>query len=203
MDIIGGRIRFFGDWPTSHPDFNNLLTELVALTDTVPDQLVAQVFGVLDALGAAVSGPAGLHLRVIHSGQPVTMTLTLTDRVQTSLRIPLTLLSPTHQPGGQIVFYSTVPGAFVDLAADLTHTLHRPSSASETVALDVDLPAGPARSVLTGLDELAALHRAAGVLIDQGHHPDDVHQVLQDRAAAHQMTTLALARQILAGRSRP
>ena len=51
------------------------------------------------------------------------------------------------------------------------------------IALDADLPPPTLVSGLTGLDELATINRAVGLLIDQGHHPVQAHATLQRHAA--------------------
>lgn len=186
-------------------DHQDLLTHLArlagpAVSDSGPAGLDEQLAGLVAALQQAVSGYAGLRLIVVHSGHPVTLTATVQERVDkptTSLGIALPRLSTAHEAGGRMVFYSTVPGAFVDLAADLTYALNRGTPGVAAVELDVDLPLAPSRSGLTGLDDLITLNRAAGVLIGHGHHPDTAQQDLSSRAAAAGLTTLAFAAQIL------
>ena len=39
-------------------------------------------------------------------------------------------------------------------------------------------------SGVTGLDDLSTINRAIGILIDQGHHPDQAHATLGQYAAA-------------------
>lgn len=52
------------------------------------------------------------------------------------------------------------------------------------IVLDADLPPPTAMSGLVGLDELTMINRAVGVLIDQGHHPNQAHAALLGHAAA-------------------
>jgi hypothetical protein len=52
------------------------------------------------------------------------------------------------------------------------------------IVLDDDLPPPSAISGLVGLDELTMINRAAGILIDQGHHPNQAHAALLGHAAA-------------------
>jgi hypothetical protein len=179
-------------------DHRHLLTQLHRLTGSLDGErpvLENQLIALTQILRRAVAGSAGLRLTVVHCGHSVTLDATDAD-ARTSLGLPLPVLSPDHEPGGRAVFYSSVPGALDDLAADLTHVLGRGRGLAVTAELDADLPAGTGGWLITGLDELATLNRAAGVLIDQGHHPDAVHQVLRGRAAAG-LTPLAHARQLL------
>jgi hypothetical protein len=52
------------------------------------------------------------------------------------------------------------------------------------IVLDADLPPPTTRSGLSGLDERSMIDRAIGVMIDQGHHPDDAQATLRRHAAA-------------------
>ena len=52
------------------------------------------------------------------------------------------------------------------------------------IVLDADLPPPTAISGLVGLDELTMINRAVGILIDQGHHPNQAHAALLGHAAA-------------------
>ena len=139
-------------------------------------------------------------------------------RVVTSLRLPLALLDPSFETGSRIVFYAATSGAFVDLAADLTYALtpravDNPAAiggagtdngvgavatAQRTgVTLDIDLPPTLRRSNISGLAELAAINHAIGVMIDRGHHPDDVHHTLRRQAAAAGLPPHAFAARLL------
>jgi hypothetical protein len=159
-------------------------------------------------LRAAVPSYRGLHMIIVHTGQPVTLTdllpLESDGRVLTSLRMPLGLLGPDHDGGSRVIFLAGIPGAFVDLAADLGYAL----AASVTMAsdgknqagsdldgqavaheslellLDADLLLNVELSGLTGLTEHSAVSRALGILIDRGHDPGDAYDSLRRAAAA-------------------
>lgn len=179
------------------PQLADLATSLLA----GPADLHGRFAGLEEALDAGVSGSVGYQLTVVHLGQPVSfsfMRAEQADQVETSLRLPLTLLSPVHEPGSRAVFYSTVPGAFVDLAADLGYVL-RPRGTGDAVMIDADLPAKQAGSLVTGLEELRTLHRAAGILIAEGHHPDTVHHTLAAQARSRGVSALHHARRLLGG----
>jgi hypothetical protein len=134
--------------------------------------------------------------------------------VATSLRLPLSLLNPVLEVPSQVVFYARTPGALVDLAADLTYALRgagatdwaprdghegdglrqidghkgiglrRIDGHRSAIVLDADLPPSTRVSGLYGLADLSTINRAVGVLIANGHHPDDAHDTLRQQAAA-------------------
>jgi hypothetical protein len=160
----------------------------------------------VSTLSEAVSGYAGLRLRVVHSGHPVQLTALLPPRPDhpavTSLRIPLPTASTTFEDGGGLVLWSTVAGALVDLAADVGYVLHHGGEGGDgrsppAVELDADLPVPTGDSGIDGLDELATIHRAAGLLIERGHEPAEALATLRRRASAKGLSTYAWAEQLL------
>jgi len=86
------------------------------------------------------------------------------------LLIPLGAIYATSA-GGTLLLYAATPGAFVDLAADLTYALG--IDRTDLVLDDhiAALPDGPG-SAVTGLDGHALINRAIGVLVDRGHTPE-------------------------------
>lgn len=151
-------------------------------------------------LRMAVPSFCGLQIRLRYS-HPVVLTsfdqdVVLAD-VASSLRLPLAVLSPPG-PDGSITLYARLPGAFVDLAADLG----APS------LLDGAGPPTTLTSGVTGLVELSTINRAHGVLIAYGHPPDDVGDVFCRQAASAHLEPHAYAVQLLAvtrwiGRRKP
>ena len=104
--------------------------------------------------------------------------------------MPLALLGSGFAAESRIVFYAGTPGAFVDLAADLTFAVLGPStsertadSALPTIRLDEDQPPRTRGFSLSGLTELSTIDRAVGVMIVQGHHPDHAYAILRRDAA--------------------
>jgi hypothetical protein len=116
----------------------------------------------------------------------------------------------------RVVFYAGTPGAFTDLAADLSHALggipveqrsttannadHRVTRVDghrKVIELDADLPPISRTSGLTGLAELTVLNRAIGILVDQGHDIEQAHQLLRHEAAAAGVEQHIHAAQIL------
>lgn len=156
-------------------------------------------------LAEAVSGYAGLRLRLAHAGHPVDVTalVPVGAEVVTSLRVALPPVSSPFAEGGRLTVWSTVPGSLVDLAADLGHlfavrTDARDGNRADAVQLDRDLPA-PGTSGVDGLDELATIHRAAGLLIAEGHDPELVLERLRVDAASHGTSTHGWAARLLGG----
>ena len=172
----------------------------------------------LTALTAALKSTAatycGLRLTIVENQWPITLTA-FTDGhdadghdvpAGTSLRLPLALVSPAVDHGSRVVFFAVTPGAFIDLAADLSYVLggipvsqasppadgddHRDHGGAgldghrRAIELDLDLPLLSRVSGLTGLAELTVLNRAIGMLVAQGNDIEEAHQLLRRDAAA-------------------
>jgi len=172
----------------------------------------------LTALTAALKSTAatycGLRLTIVENQWPITLTA-FTDGhdadghdvpAGTSLRLPLALVSPAVDHGSRVVFFAVTPGAFIDLAADLSYVLggipvsqasppadgddHRDHGGAgldghrRAIELDLDLPLPSRVSGLTGLAELTVLNRAIGMLVAQGNDIEQAHQLLRRDAAA-------------------
>jgi hypothetical protein len=115
---------------------------------------------------------------------------------ETSLRLPLSALGNAGLLGA-LVFYAGNPGAFVDLAADLSFAL---GLGPDVVALDQDLtpisdPAG--LTGLTGLAEMSQVNQAIGILIERGHVPHSARTELHRLANLAQTTPPAAAQQLM------
>jgi hypothetical protein len=174
------------------------------------------------ALRSTASTYCGLQLTIVENQWPVMLTA-FTDGnadghdvpVGTSLRLPLALVSSVDGES-RVVFYAGTPGAFTDLAADLSHALggipveQRSTTANnadhrgtwvdghrKVIELDADLPPISRISGLTGLAELTVLNRAIGMLIQQGHDLEQAHQLLRQEAAAAGVEQHIYAAQIL------
>jgi hypothetical protein len=65
------------------------------------------------------------------------------------------------------------------------------------IELDADLPPLTRDSGISGLADLSTINHAVGVLIANGHHPDDAHDTLRRQAAASGLTPHALAARML------
>lgn len=186
-----------------------LLAHLQDLTASIgqDDQDLDDTLAALTtALRSTANSYSGLQLTIVESQWPVTLTA-FTDShdqpVRTSLRLPLGLVSRRVDGESRVVFFAGTPGAFTDLAADLSHALggipvdqaslaadgvdHRGTRVDghrKSIKLDADLPPLSRTSGLTGLAELTALNRAIGILVDQGHDIEQAHQLLRRDAAA-------------------
>jgi hypothetical protein len=157
------------------------------------------------ALHATATSYCGFQLTIVENLWPVTLTA-FTDGhdapVGTSLRLPLALVSRVDGES-RIVFFAGTPGAFTDLAADLSYALggiaigqrssaennadHRGTRVDgerKAIQLDADLPPLSRVSGLTGLAEQTVLNRAIGMLIQQGHDLAQAHQLLRQEAKA-------------------
>jgi hypothetical protein len=168
--------------------------------------LTEQVSTLGSALADAVSGYAGLRLTIMHRDHPVQVTSLApgapSAAVVTSLRVLLRPAVGAADDGVRLVVWSTVLGALVDLGADLAHVLDGPpgSPAPSAVALDDDLPLRPTTSGVEGLEQLATINRAAGVLIARGHDPGSVHEAMREGAARDGSGILAWAERVLGER---
>jgi len=189
----------------------SLLASLRDLARTAYDGGGDALDELLDALvhhlDTSIRSYRGLQLTVSRDGSPVVLTA-FPDRrhghLATSLRVPLALLDYDFDAASRIVFYAGVPGAFVDLAADLEFILQggniavlAAESARPRIQLDVDA-APPTRGFrLSGLAELTAIERAVGVLMGQGRSHDDALETLRRDAARAGVELHAWAAEVL------
>ncbi len=161
-------------------DIRDLFSDL-AVPDPVtgqPVDLEASLAALTASVKRAVPSYRGLALALVIDAQPVTVTSAERGNgsdIETSLCLSLawvTLLGPDSQ----ITFYASVPGTFVDLAADLAHAL-----GSENLHLDGDMPLALV-SDLTGVRRLSTINEAVGVLIGHGHTPAGAQRELRHMA---------------------
>lgn len=154
----------------------------------------------------AVASYTGMTMRIELDGHDVSFTVhdDVTVEPATSLLIPLATLTPAVTPidaGSTLLLYAATPGAFVDLAADLSYALGIEPAA---LVLDDHLgrPADPGR--LTGLDAHFAIDQAIGVLIDRGHTPESARDELHRLAALdHGNLHVAAQTLVLSASSKP
>lgn len=137
---------------------------------------------------AAVPSLSAVEVVLIRDGYPVVLhaygcppaepgSTSGTDLARTSLRMPFSLLAPGLDVGGYVLFYASVAGALVDLAADAAYIL-----GEDGTVLDADLPPRTQAAGVVGLAELTAIGRAQGVLIERGHDPSEVATILRGQA---------------------
>jgi hypothetical protein len=199
----------------------SLIRELQELTASIGGHdhaMDGSLAALIADLEVAVPSCCGLQLTITQDGFPVVLTAFAEreDIVATSLRLPLSLLDPALEVQGRVVFYARTPGAFVDLAADLGYALGDPGRMDgessdghvrdflrqingdrSSIELDADLPPPTRVSGLSGLADLSTINRAVGVLIANGHHPDDAHDTLRRQAAAAGLLPHAWAARML------
>jgi hypothetical protein len=198
-----------------------LISQLQDLTVSIGDDdhvVDVSLAALMVDLEVAVSSYCGLQLTITQNGFPVVLTAFAKrkDIVAASLRLPLSLLDPAFEADSRVVFYARTPGAFVDLAADLTYALrdgYTMDGASSdnhggdglrqidghrsSIQLDGDLPPPNRVSGLSGLADLSTINRAIGVMIARGHHPDEAHEALRHHAAAFGLEPHAWAVRVL------
>jgi hypothetical protein len=199
-----------------------LLAHLHDLTVSVGEDdqdLGDTLLALTTALHSTTTSYCGFQLTIVEHDSPVTLT-TFSDGhdvpLGTSLRLPLGLVSSTVDGESRVVFYAGVPGAFTDLAADLSHALggvpvdqrsYAADSADpgepgvdghrKVIMLDADLSPLSRASGLTGIAELTVLNRAIGMLVDQGHDIEQAHQLLRRDAAAAEVEPQTYAARII------
>lgn len=101
------------------------------------------------------------------------------DDVRSSLVMPLPH-SGTGNAGSTLILYAAQPGAFVDLAGDLSwRTGVEPSE----YALDQDLSMIGHPATQPTVHATSVINQAIGVLIERGHLPDQAHERLNAQAA--------------------
>lgn len=158
-------------------------------------------------LRRAVASYTGLTLTITLDGQDVSVTVrddeaTTPVRMKhaTSLLIPLDALTPAGT-AGTLLLYAATPGAFVDLAADLSFALGGNGS---RLVLDGHLDPPAVSTGITGLREHSAINQAIGVLIGRGHTPESAREELHRLAALdHDDLPAAAERLIRSTRRRP
>lgn len=176
----------------------SLAADLAVLTRTIgrPDvDLDAQLHAVIKAANFAIDSYLGMTLTIVVDGQPVTVTARedVTTQIATSLLIPL---GPARSGGATttLTIYAANPGAFVDLAADLSYALGLPYAA---LVFD-DHPAAPADgSGMTGRDTQSAVNQAIGVLIDRGSTPEAAREHLRRLCVGNGDDMRVIAGQVL------
>ncbi len=178
-----------------------LAADLTALTDALAEpgiDLEALLRALAADTRAAVPSYLGLTMRLIIDDHPLTLTTMDPSPVATSLLLPLSAVGDV-EPGSVMVFYAATPGAFIDIAADVSFALGLDLG---EIVLDQHLtpssdPAGlSSQTGVQGLAEMSTLNQAIGILIEQGHAPEQAHAELE-RLAHHAQTTVAAAAQQL------
>lgn len=193
--------------------------QLLLDVDDVDDQwLLSDSLGALDVtMQTVVSSYLGLRIMLVDHGHPVRLTTFRSDAdrhdIAASLELPLAALLPAD-PVSTIIFYAGAAGAFVDLAADLTHALGLPSPTApdadqdqvlegqdrpilDRIALDYPAAPGTLTAGVSGLREQAMINQAVGAMIEDGYSLGQAHDELQSEAAARHLDLPVYAATVL------
>jgi hypothetical protein len=130
----------------------------------------------------AVASYTGMTMRIALDSHTVSFTVhdDATTNPATSLLIPLAGLTPADT-ASTLLLYAATPGAFVDLAADLSYALGIQPAA---LVLDGHLDPPDDSAGVRGLENHFAINQAIGVLIGAGHTPESAHDELHRLAAS-------------------
>ncbi len=177
-----------------------LAADLAVLTQALDDRdddLEAQLQRFGADVKLAVASYTGMTMTIALDGHNVSFTVnntpTAAGSAATSLLIPLAALTTTDT-ASTLLLYAATPGAFVDLAADLSYAL---AIDSATLVLDAHLPAPDHGPGVTGLDTHFAIDQAIGVLIGRGHTPETARDELHRLASLDHGDLRAAADQII------
>jgi hypothetical protein len=187
-----------------------LAADLATLTETLDDSdaVIAETLQELAAdARLAVPSYLGLSVAITASGQQLSLTA-LDDRTKpgdilSSLLLPLPLAQPDGngaEPIIALIMYAGSPGAFIDLAADLSRLTHRDLPEfvlDEHIALAHD-PDEP-----SGLGAVSVVNQAIGVLIARGNLPEHAERELATQAACAGVDSHIAAVRILASLGDP
>jgi hypothetical protein len=167
-----------------------LAADLATLTETLDDSdaVIAETLQELAAdARLAVRSYLGLSVAITVSGQQINLTalddLTGPGDILASLLLPLPLAKPDSngaEPLIALILYAARPGAFIDLAADLSWLTHRDLS---EFALDEHLTLGHDPDEPSGLGAVSVINQAIGMLIARGHLPENAEREITARAA--------------------
>lgn len=125
------------------------------------------------------------------------------EHVRTSLLVPLSTAAadPSTAPASvAMILYAAAPGAFIDLAADLSWTTGRTLGdfrldEHHTFPVNATNP--------TAVGTMSSINQALGVLIGRGSTPEQAERDLHGRAARAGIELLAVATLILAALTSP
>ena len=180
--------------------------DLAALTDAL-DGPGVDLAALVQQLGAscalAVGSYLGFSIIIVVGDVPVSFAVLEEfldpSEILTSVRFPVSAVGE-HAPGSEIVLYAATSGAFVDLAADLTHAL---KAGPDVVQLDQHLTAPDPALGAAGFLVACRQSQAIGILLDRGHDPEEVLTELGRLARFQAITMDAAAQQLIDSAVRP
>ena len=177
------------------------LTSLTAALDDPDVDLQCSLDRLGRTLGTAISSFLGLSMTVRVDDHPITVTTTSRTAAPATVAgspvVGASISLPLPERAATVVFYAGSPGAFVDLAADVTHAWTLPPGA---VVIDAQLTPDPdcdSRTEVGGLAEFDVVHQAVGVLVGRGHLPAAAHHELDQQARTTGVDVIAAAHAIL------
>ena len=174
---------------------------LTVLTEALDDpeiDLEAELRRFIADLKRAVDSYVGMTMIVAADSHAVSFAVQedVTSAPATSLLIPLAEVSAADTRSTLLLFAAR-PGAFVDLAADLSFALGIDPAA---FVLDGHLHGAlPSPGPLSGLDAHATINQAIGVLISKGHTPESASHELQRLARTDHDDLRAAAEAVIRG----
>jgi hypothetical protein len=166
-----------------------LAAELAVLTEALDDpgaDIAENLLRLATDARAAVASYRGLMVLIPGADPPIAFTAfddgAKTGDIRTSLMLASATVNDDSLPRVSLVLFAAVPGAFVDLAADLTWMAGQPLT---SVVLDQHLPVRVDDHDHAGdtLQKASVINQALGVLIGRGCTPEQADLELAARAA--------------------
>lgn len=185
-----------------------LVAELAVLTEALSDpevDLQEQLRRLAGSVRVTVSSFLGVRMTVVVDGYPFTIT-TLDDATAAAGFAPVVIGASVSIPLGSarrtnttstVVFYASTPGAFVDLAADVTVALRLEPGVVVVDPHRDDPDGAPVVSGSTGWSEVSIINQAIGVLIGRGRTPEQARAALDGYAASTGLVVVDAARAVL------
>ena len=171
-----------------------------ALDDDADLETTVRDFGAAAKL--AVSSYLGMTVTVIAGGHEVRLNVHDYGRavyeIGASLLIPSTDMAATES-GSSLVLYAATPGAFVDLAADLTYAMQ---VGADALVLDAHLTPSLDNAGIDGLADMTRINQAIGILIGRGHTPAGASTELHRLAHSAETTVRVAAHRLIHATSR-
>ncbi len=173
------------------------LRDLLAVLDLPEVDVGEALYALKKAVSFAAPSCLGLSMTLVVDGQAITLTAMDPDSdaigIASSLRLPLCRLAPVAE-GSELVLYAATPGAFVDLAADVSYAL---GLTPKDLHLDLNLTAPLNRSGIDGVVQHSMVNRAVGILIGRGHTPEAARRQLQHQATKRRMSLVQIAAHLI------
>lgn len=165
-----------------------LAIELAILTEALDDpgeDVAENLLRLAGAVRTAVPSYLGLMMIIARIDAPVVFTsfedAAEDGAIRTSLMLPPDRVGhrgPTR--GASLILFAAVPGAFVDLAADLSWMTGRRFT---DIVLDQHLSVPVGQTATDTLRTQSVINQALGVLIGRGYTPERANRELDVRAA--------------------